>query len=84
MKISAIQTNNFKLQNNKVNTKQVSQNPVNNNYYSNLPTTAQYLAFMGGYSVNLAETYRNLKPEQYPFDIHEAVEQEIKAENPAN
>lgn len=33
------------------------QTPMN---YSNLPTTKQYLSFMGGYSLNLADTIKNL------------------------
>ena len=61
MKINSIQNYNLinryqNTNNKKQNTPQ--QNPMN--YDSNLPTTVQYLSFMGGYSLNLAETVKQL------------------------
>lgn len=41
------------------NSKQASQLPAQS-YENKLPTTAQYLAFMGGYSLDLAQTVKQL------------------------
>lgn len=84
MKISAINLTNFKAQNIKTN-KQKEQNTLQiqkNNLL--MPTTAQYLAFMGGYSVDLKKTYEELNDEQYPSDIKERVVSELIKGNPEN
>ena len=48
------------------------------------PNASQYLAFCGGYSINLAETYKNLYDGQYPVDIKETVEETLKNGNPSD
>ncbi len=82
MKISAINLNIYRSINNKNNsTKKVfEQNNQNQNYFT--PTTAQYLAFTGGDSLNLTATYLNLKDEQYPNqDIKKAIKETLKTGN---
>ena len=83
MKISAINLNSYRSINNKnnFNKKELQQIKQNQNYYT--PTTAQYLAFMGGDSINLSATYSNLKDEQYPNkNIKTAIEQVLATGNP--
>lgn len=46
--------------------------------YAKLPSTNNFLAFLGGYSLNLRETYQNLDPESYPLDIKENVEKTLE------
>ncbi|MCI1273713.1 MAG: hypothetical protein LKG27_04680 [Clostridiaceae bacterium] len=59
MKIQPITT--FKINYNQQN-QTIKQSPVKENQttYATLPSTKQYLAFTGGYSINLAETVKNL------------------------
>lgn len=80
MKISAINFNNFKIQNLKSTKNQTTNSIKKNNNF--MPTTAQYLAFCGGYSVNLAQTYNNLEDNQYPQDIKAMVQDTLKNGNP--
>ncbi|MBO6088221.1 hypothetical protein J6P92_07770, partial [bacterium] len=54
---------NYNLLTQKYNNKNQSQPQIKQfetTNYNNLPTTAQYLSFMGGYSLNLAETVKQL------------------------
>lgn len=81
MKISAINFNNFKIQNLKSNKHQATNLIQKSNNF--MPTTAQYLAFCGGYSVNLAQTYDNLEDNQYPQDIKAMVQDTLKSGNPS-
>ncbi|MBQ4646104.1 MAG: hypothetical protein IJB79_02025 [Candidatus Gastranaerophilales bacterium] len=83
MKILAVNFNNFKKQNvsNKQNQQQTN---IIQKEKMLLPTTAQYLAFMGGYSLDLKETHKQLKEEQYPIGIKSAVERTLEAKNPQN
>ena len=83
MKVSAINLNNFKVQNTKANNQKTQNNLV---YKQELliPTTSQYLAFMGGYSIDLKETFKKLNDEQYPFDIREMIVKELEKGNPEN
>ena len=83
MKISPINLNNFKIQNFNVN-KETKQSDLIYKRDLLMPTTSQYLAFMGGYTVNLAETFQQLDDKQYPVDIQEMVLKEIENRNPEN
>ncbi len=85
MKINSvinINYNNFRSTIKQSNTQ--TKNPVESYNCSPLPLTRQYLAFMGGYSLNLAETLANLKDEAYPPDIKEMIEHEMDCGNPDN
>lgn len=82
MKISAINfNNNFKIQ-----TKIPQKVAKNQTFYPPLQTypinASQFLAFMGGYSVNLKETYKRLSDEQYPPDIKGMIFDTLEAQNP--
>jgi len=81
MKISAINFNNFKIQNVKQNK---ALNQTNSIQKQNLlmPSTAQYLAFMGGYSLDLSQTFKNLEDDQYPQDVQGMVLDELGKGNP--
>ena len=47
---------------------------INNVNPAKLPSTSQFLAFCRGYTLNLRETYKHLKSEDYPQDIQKQVE----------
>ena len=83
MKLSAINFNNFKVQNKNFNKTQKQTNSIEKEKLL-MPTTAQYLAFCGGYSIDLNETYKNLNSDEYPCDIEENVLQTILENNPQN
>ena len=83
MKLSAINFNNFKVQNKNFNKTQKQTNSIEKEKLL-MPTTAQYLAFCGGYSINLDETFKKLNPDEYPCDIEENVLQTILENNPQN
>lgn len=46
------------------------------------PSTKQYLSFLGGYSLNLAETLANLNDEAFPPDIKAMAEEILADGNP--
>lgn len=62
--------------------KNLAGNQIKNNYFS--PTTAQYLAFTGGYSLNLRETKNNLSSEDYPKDIEKSINETLEKGNKEN
>lgn len=75
MKLNSISFNNFKAQNFKPN-KIKNNNNLNQNQNKQtliIPSTAQFLAFCGGYSVDLAQTFSQLRDEQYPKDIKDMI-----------
>ena len=73
MKVSSVSLiNNFKNIGLKSQTKKSQTNAIQNSNLS-MPTSAHYISFMGGNSVNLAETARLFKPEEYPPEIKDAV-----------
>lgn len=85
MNISALSFNNFKIQNYK-KTDKLNKN-IQNNYYTSpsktiMPNSAQMLAFMGGYSLDLDKTYNSLKAYQYPPRIQNDVLIELSKGNP--
>ena len=83
MKISAIGQNYFnhyKIQNSKTNK---TQNFVQKENLS-MPTSAHYLSFTAGFTIDLAQTYSRLNSEDYPQDIEEMTLEELKAKNPEN
>lgn len=80
MKIS-----NISLINHISNFKTIKQNKSQKQNYEQktfmCPTTSQYLAFCGGYSVDLAQTYNQLYDMQYPKDIQKVVLETIQKGN---
>lgn len=83
MKIS----NNFYINNfQKTNFKKQQKNNTTytNTLTANLPSTSQYLAFMGGYSINLQDTFQNLDSSNYPSKIETMVQEELNNKNPNN
>lgn len=92
MKIDSIYSTNIQ---NKTYTKQISNSyeEVNNktSEYKNtqlpVPTAAQYLAFTGGYSLNLSETIKNLDklaqkyPDIYPPNVRQWAEMVLEEGN---
>ena len=81
MKIQNISLINFstKYKNSNIQNKKQNENLMQANY-SHF-STAQYLAFCGGYSIDLAQTYEQLRDEQYPKDIQQAVLKTIQEGN---
>lgn len=81
MKIQNISLINFstKYKNSNIQNKKQNENLTQANY-SHF-STAQYLAFCGGYSIDLAQTYEQLRDEQYPKDIQQAVLKTIQEGN---
>ena len=54
----------------------VSSMPAQNQM---MPDYRFYQSFLGGYTTNLAQTYKNLSPEQYPSsDIMDAIKKELQ------
>ena len=85
MKLSAINLN-YSNNKNIIKTNNIAQKQTNSIEKQKLlmPTTAQYLAFCGGYSINLDETFKRLNSSEYPCDIEENVLQTILENNPQN
>ena len=94
MKISSVQNisliNQLQNKNNKQNKNNIKthESPI---FFSNvnLPTTSQYLSFMGGYSLNLAQTVEKLdahalkNPQIYPPNIREFIGMVLEEGNKA-
>ena len=89
MHINPIQINtnyNFKKQNTQTDTKEALQAQAVPHI---MPTYAHYLSFMGGSSLNLKESIKNLdrladaEGENFPPDIREAALEVLKDGNPA-
>ena len=75
MKISPINLISYNL--NKINSKSKNTStPVMKNNI--MPDYRFFQSFLGGYTTNLAQTYQNLLPEQYPKDIQKSVELELQ------
>ena len=49
-----------------------------------LPSTTQYLAFLGGYSLNLNEVVTHLEDNEYPQDIQEMALETIESNQKTN
>jgi len=84
MKISKI---NFYLNQNKNQIKEnknVKISQRNFNEFSKTMPTKNFLAFCGGYSLDLLEAYKHLKEEEYPNDIQKMVYEVLSIKNPAN
>lgn len=82
MKINSIYNNQTVLKNNyqsngKINSIHNVSLP-DNMKYAKLPSTNNYLAFLGGYSLDLAQTYENLDENVYPPDIKENVKKTLE------
>ena len=82
MKINNIYSNYAVLKNNyqsngKINSIHNVSLP-DNMKYAKLPSTNNYLAFLGGYSLDLAQTYKNLDENEYPPDIKENVKKTLE------
>ncbi len=78
MKISSI--NLYFNKSNKINSTQKKVNISQQN--SIMPDYRFFQSFLGGYTTNLLQTYKNLSPEQYPTpDIKHAVEIELQNPN---
>lgn len=60
MKIYSITPYNIKTQYNKYNSKQQSYKTIPLSYSTQIPSTMQYLAFTGGYSMDLGQTVKQL------------------------
>jgi len=86
MNISSIFSNNLRnnyyLKTNKEN--KIKENDFKKSDFNNLPliTSNQMLAFLGGYTLKLDETFNQLNDEQYPPDIQEMVLEEVINGNP--
>ena len=83
MKISAINQNSFKVQNSNLNKSKKQTFSIQKEALP-MPTSAHYLSFCAGYTINLNETFEHLKEEDYPCDIQEMVLAEIENKNPNN
>ena len=75
----AYKNNNLKVQNNKAKANNIAQSQT---LYS--PTTAQYLAFCGGLSLDLNHINSTLKDEEYPIGIKNLVQSTVKSGNVGN
>ena len=64
--------------------KNITFNTSNINYAS-IPSTKDYLAFLGGYSLDLSKTYEQLEDSDYPnLKIKEDIKKELDNKNPNN
>jgi len=88
MKISsnfAIKNNTMGLSNTKKSVQNLKNSPeIQEKTCYKLPSTNNYLAFMGGYALKLKEVYENLKSEQYPPDIQKNVERALQMSEKLN
>ena len=84
MKISNISflnnDKNYKTQIQKTN-KTINSTPQISLSFAKMPTTAQYLAFLG-YSGDLRETYKHLTFDECPFQIYNNILAELSKNNP--
>ncbi len=71
--------NNNKIAKQKQNNNNFQTHAVNNNY---VPLTNQYLAFLGGYSVDLKQTVNQLNENQFPPQIRQQALQTLECGNP--
>ena len=60
-------------------TQKIQNNSINQTALPKVPfvPTNQYLAFLGGYTIDLAQTYEKLKEDEYPQDIRKMVQEEL-------
>ncbi|MBQ8848116.1 MAG: hypothetical protein IJ003_04150 [Candidatus Gastranaerophilales bacterium] len=80
MKISNINLINTQKKNIQNTNKKLNNTYFQQNTNSFLPTTSQFLAFLG-YPTSLSQTYEHLKSEEYPPEIKSMVEKTLK-QNP--
>ena len=69
---------------NKIKSNNFNNRISNTNTKTFMPLTSQYLAFCGGYSIDLKEVKRNLDSSDYPCDIEKMVNNEIENDSYKN
>ncbi len=84
MKILNVSLTNFSTNFKKQNSQNKKQNTTTEALSYPKLTASQYLAFCGGYSIDLAQTYSQLKDEQYPIGIQKAVLETLENGNKEN